>query len=91
MNTTDRSHRERSGQAERDISEDQRDNTILNIMFCGASYPWTVEELVREVQDSDAADAVARLTEAGLVHRFGEFVFPTRTARRADELQVGAI
>jgi len=92
MTTTDRSHRrESSEQAEREVSEDQRDNTILNIMLCGASYPWTVDELVREVQDTEAADAVARLTEAGLVHRIGEFVFPTRTARRSDELQVGAI
>lgn len=89
MSTADRSHHR--GQAEREVSEDQRDNTILNIMLCGPSYPWTVDELVREVQDSEAADAVARLAEAGLVHRFGEFVFPTRTARRADELQVGAI
>jgi hypothetical protein len=92
MSTADRSqHRASSEQAEREVSEDQRDNTILNIMLCGPSYPWTVDELVREVQDSEAADAVARLAEAGLVHRFGEFVFPTRTARRADELQVGAI
>ena len=60
-------------------------------MFCGSSYPWTVDELVREIQDEDAVDAVARLTEAGLVYRFGEFVFPTRTARRADEIKVGAI
>ena len=81
MSTADRSHhRESSEQAERNISEDQRDNTILNIMLCGPSYPWTVDELVREVQDADAADAVARLTEAGLVHRFGEFVFPTRSS-----------
>jgi hypothetical protein len=92
MSTADHSHhRGASAQAEREVSEDQRDNTILNIMLSGPSYPWTVEELVREVQDTEAADAVARLTEAGLMHRFGEFVFPTRTARRADELQVGAI
>lgn len=93
MSTADRGHqRESSAQAaERELSEDQRDNTIMNIMLCGPSYPWTVDELVREVQDKDAADAVGRLTEAGLVHRFGEFVFPTRTVRRADELQLGAI
>lgn len=92
MSTADRSHHpESSEQVERGISEEQRDNTILNIMLCGSSYPWTVDELVREVQDEDAVDAVARLTEAGLVHRFGEFVFPTRTARRADEIKVGAI
>jgi hypothetical protein len=92
MSTADRSHRYDDQEAsERGISEEQRDNTILNIMLCGSSYPWKVDELVRELQDEDAVDAVARLTEAGLVHRFGEFVFPTRTARRADEIKVGAI
>jgi hypothetical protein len=50
----------RAGRAE--ISEEQRDNTILNIMLCGSSYPWTVDQLVREIQDEDAVDAVARLT-----------------------------
>jgi hypothetical protein len=55
MSTADRSHhRESSEQDERGISEEQRDNTILNIMLYGSSYPWTVDELVREVQDEDA-------------------------------------
>jgi hypothetical protein len=39
MSTADRSHhRESSEPAEREVSEDQRDNTILNIMLCGPSY-----------------------------------------------------
>jgi len=54
------------------------------------SWPWSVDEIVRELQDRIGAhDSVRRLSEAGLVHRLGEFVFPTRTARRADQLGVG--
>lgn len=74
------------------VSEDQCDRTVLALLLCGSAYPWTVEEIARELQAPlDAADAVRRLTEVGLVHRFESFVFPTRTARRADELEVGTI
>jgi hypothetical protein len=41
MSTADRSHHHDDQEAsERGISEEQRDNTILNIMLCGPSYPW---------------------------------------------------
>lgn len=70
--------------------ENQTDKVIL--MLCESSVPWSVEEIGRELQDQlRAVDAVQRLTETGLVHRLGDFVFPTRTARRADELEVGTI
>jgi hypothetical protein len=97
MSTTDRSHhhedRESSERTvERPASEEQRDSSVLNLLFCNASWPWSVAEIARELQDQDGTvDAVARLTEAGLVHRLGEFVFPTRTARRANELGVGSV
>jgi len=72
------------------MSEEQRDNGVLTIMLCGRSWPWSVEELEREIHNrGEAVDAVARLAGAGLVHRLGEFVFPTRAARRADELGIG--
>jgi hypothetical protein len=72
--------------------EDHCDKTVLTLMLDGASYPWTIQEIARELQAPlDAADAVRRLTETGLVHRFEDFVFPTRTARRAEELEVGTI
>ena len=50
--------------------------------------PWTVEEIAREISGShlDATDAVAELVGAGLVHRHGDFVFPTRAARCADAI-----
>jgi hypothetical protein len=69
--------------------EARNDNLILTFLL-DDDYPWTVEEVGREFCDPGyASDAVSRLTSAGLVHRLGEFVFPTRTARRAAELQVG--
>lgn len=54
----------------------------------------TTEELTREIAGAEgdfaAKDAVARaireLTAAGLVHRNGEVVLPSRAALRLDEL-----
>jgi HD-like signal output (HDOD) protein len=97
MSTTGRSHHHEDRESsermvERPASEEQRDSSVLNLLFCNASWPWSVAEIARELQDQDGTvDAVARLTEAGLVHRLGEFVFPTRTARRANELDVGSM
>jgi hypothetical protein len=55
-------------------------------------WPWSVEEIGRELRSQiEAVDAVARLTDAGLVHRHGDFVFPTRTARRAAEIEIGTV
>jgi predicted transcriptional regulator len=75
-----------------DIAQEQ-DTRVLNVMLCeSSSWPWTVDELARETQNSlRTEDAVRRLIEAGLVYRLGEFVFPTRTARRANELHLGAV
>jgi hypothetical protein len=75
------------------VGEEVQDNGVLNLMFLDShSYPWTVEEIGRETHDRLAAvDSVCRLTEAGLLHRIGEFVFPTRAARRANQLGVGSV
>lgn len=73
------------------LSEEHIDCEVLHFMLAEPGWPWTVEEIARELQhDSNAVDAVRRLATAGLVHCFGDFVFPTRTARRACELQIGA-
>jgi hypothetical protein len=70
--------------------EAQSDSSVLAMMLCDSSYVWTVDEIAREIRSRvEAEDSVRRLTETGLVHRFGEFVFPTRTARRANDLQIG--
>ena len=78
---------------EHDVSEEQRDSTVLNLTLCdGSGFAWSVEEIARTIDDRlDAVDAVCRLEAAGLVHRIGEYVFPTLAARRADELGAGAI
>jgi hypothetical protein len=74
------------------VGEDQRAKSVLNVLLCGPSWPWTVDEIVRELQAPlDTVDAICSLHAAGLVHRFGEFVIPARAARRADELGAGAI
>lgn len=65
---------------------DRRESVVLALLF-DDPFPWTVEEIGRELDDPKyAVDCVASLAGDGLVHRFGEFVFPTRAARRSDEL-----
>jgi hypothetical protein len=69
-------------------TEEHTDSVVLDLLLCGPSWPWSLDEVARELgHRTDAEDAVARLTATGLVHRFGEFVFPTRAARRASEIQ----
>jgi len=72
-------------------AERHTDNTILGLMFNDASsWPWSVEEIGRELANpGKARDAVCRLAEHGLVHQIGDFVWPTRTARRAAEIEIG--
>jgi predicted transcriptional regulator len=69
------------------FTERNHEKAVLHLLLSDG-LPWTVKEIVREVSADrlDAIDAIARLAGAGLVHRVGEFVFPTRTARRADEI-----
>jgi hypothetical protein len=72
-------------------AERHTDNTILGLMFNDASsWPWSIEEIARELDNSaKARDAVSRLTADGLLHRIGDFVFPTRAARRGAEIEIG--
>lgn len=74
-----------------DEAERHTDNTILSLMLDdSSSWPSSVEEIARELANpAKARDAINRLTEHGLVHRIGDFVFPTRTARRAAEIEIG--
>jgi hypothetical protein len=70
---------------------DNSQRTVLLMLF-DDRVPWTLDELGRELKSHlDAADAVSALAGAGLVHRLGDFVFPTRAARRSDELYDGAL
>jgi hypothetical protein len=70
---------------------DGREKSVLFMLFQDP-FPWTVEEIGRELgNQGHAVDSVAQLAGDGLVHRLGEFVFPTRAARRSDELHEGAL
>jgi hypothetical protein len=65
---------------------------VVLILLLDDRLPWTLDELGRKLKDhTDAADAIATLSGDGLVHCLGEFVFPTRAARRSDELYDGAL
>lgn len=71
---------------------DQHQRTVLMLLFSDP-FPWTVQELGRELgEERLAVDAIGELAGAGLVYRFdGEFVVPTRAARRADVLYEGSL
>jgi hypothetical protein len=84
---------DRQDGAERPVDEERDDSAVLRLMLSDSTgFPWSVEEIVRTIGDPiNAVDAVRRLEAAGLVHRLGDFVFPTLAARRADELSGGSI
>jgi hypothetical protein len=55
------------------------------------SVPWSVREIAQALRSELAAeDAVVGLHASGLVHRFSEFVFPTRSAARFNQLEHAA-
>lgn len=74
------------------LSEDEIDNTVVGFLLDKPWWPWSVEEIARELGDRpDAEDAVARLARTGLVHRLGDFAFPTRSLRRASRLRLDTV
>jgi hypothetical protein len=80
---------ERPGAIEGPDKENQADWSILSLLLASEEHAglWSVDELALEIASSvEAADAIARLHRAGLVHRCGEFVFPTRAASRYDAI-----
>jgi hypothetical protein len=49
--------------------------------------PWSVSELELEIGSHvDTVDAIAALHRAGLIHRCGDLVFPTRAAVNSERL-----
>ena len=61
---------------------------MLMLLHAGHWWPWSMAEISQELgSELLAADAVAGLHAAGLVHRFGEFVLPTRAATRMQQLE----
>ncbi len=54
---------------------------MLMLLHGGHWWPWSISEVSQELGDEQpATEAVAGLHAAGLVHRFDEFVLPTRPA-----------
>jgi hypothetical protein len=76
---------ELNGAAEQDHS----DWSILSVLLAPTEHStlWTIEELGRVLQcEVQALDSVGRLLRDGLIHRQGDFVFPTRAAARFNEI-----
>ena len=72
------------------VDDRDRDRNILNLMLADSPWLWSLDEISRELRSTiDAQDTVTRLADAGLLHHLDRFVFPTRAARRADELGLG--
>lgn len=70
---------------------DRRERLILHLLLHDP-FPWSVEELECELgNEGHATDAIRSLAGSGLTHRFGDFVIPTRAARRSDDLYQGAL
>jgi hypothetical protein len=63
---------------------------ILGLLLEHAPAHLSTEELARELGGAAAAvrvaDALAALRRSGLVHRFGDFAWPTRAPVRGREL-----
>jgi len=68
---------------------DRIESTIFDMFIGpGGSGLWSVEEVGREI-GGQVADALEALYRAGLIHRTSDgFVFATRAAIRASELQL---
>jgi predicted transcriptional regulator len=66
------------------------DATVLDALLeSGAQRPWSVDEIARVIGDPvAAADSLARLFRAGLIHRLDNFVFASRAALHADEVML---
>ena len=70
--------------------DDATDQAIMGLLLIDHPGLWSVEEVVREMGDElRAQDGLSRLAGAGLVHRFGSFVFATRTATQAHAIYQG--
>lgn len=71
-----------------DRTEEQDDGSVLSLLT-EAPYPCSVDELARECQGRRVAEnALGRLVRAGLVHRVGDFAWPTRAVLRADAISM---
>ena len=74
------------------LSDEQIDNIVLSFMLEEHQWPWSLDEIGLELgSKARATDAVARLIGTGLLHRWGDMVFPTRAAARAADIEIGTV
>lgn len=86
MHRSDRSA-ERPEESVRD-AERAADRRLLDLLLLEWSGPWTEAEVARELgSEVEVRDSLARLVGSGLVHRLDQFVFASRSAARAAELE----
>jgi membrane-associated PAP2 superfamily phosphatase len=73
-----------------DVPQNFERQILMLLLWSGGSSTeewWSLEDLVHRVGDPIVAlDAMHALSNAGLIHRQGEFVFPTRAASYYFEL-----
>lgn len=76
-------------QREDRVSPCTRDKAVLGELLRDPT-PWSFQELVKEFDGNrlGVEDALNRLAAGGLIHRLGDFVFPTRAARYAAEIEL---
>lgn len=66
---------------------DRADQDLLSALTSDESHrPWSVQEITWHAGE-DPTDALARLAREGLIHRLGDFVWASRPAVRAQQLQ----
>jgi DNA-binding HxlR family transcriptional regulator len=74
-------------QRNKEVSPNDRDKALMGVILSDPG-PWSFDELVREF-DGDHLGVESSLNELvanGLIHRCGEFHFPTRAARRVEQI-----
>jgi hypothetical protein len=68
--------------------DNQTDSAILMVLLSETSHrPWSVDEIAREM-GYDPTDSLRRLYGGGLIHRMDDFVWATRAAAMADEINM---
>ncbi len=69
-----------------DVPENFQRQVMVLVLWAGEEW-CTIEELARKVGDLvTALDAMSVLADAGLLHRQGRYVFPTRAAVHLHDL-----
>jgi hypothetical protein len=67
-----------------------RDRTVLGLLLSDPTHSlWSIGEIAQALSGrGEAIESVGWLAEVGLVHRIGEFAWPSLAARSAEKLSV---